>query len=90
MTSITVKELTDLIMQQAKEKGFGTTPSEINVAEKIALIHSQVSSAYEGYRKQKITGEWSFENEMAGTIQRIIHLMTVLGLDIEKAVIKKN
>ena len=29
-----LNKLTDLIMQQAKEKGFGTKPEEIDVAEK--------------------------------------------------------
>jgi hypothetical protein len=86
---MTIKELTEIIMKQAKEKGFGTTPEEINVGEKIALIHTQVSSAYEGYRNKKMTGEWSFENEMAGAIQRIIHLCGILGIDVEKALKEK-
>ena len=88
--SITLEELTKLIMDQAKDKGFGTTPEEISVPEKIALIHAQVSSGYEGYRKKKLTGPWSLEDELAGAIQRIIHLCAVLDLDIEKAMLAKN
>jgi hypothetical protein len=87
--SVTLEELTKLILEQAKEKGFGTTPEEINVPEKIALIHAQISSAYEGYRKKKITGEWSLEDELAGAVQRIIHLCAVLDLDLEAAIIHK-
>ena len=41
MDNMTIKQLQDLIMQQAEEKGFGTEPEEINVAEKIALIQQQ-------------------------------------------------
>ena len=36
---ITLEQLSALVMTQAKEKGFGTKPEEINVGEKIALIH---------------------------------------------------
>jgi len=86
---MTIKELTKEIMKIAKKKGFGVSKSEINVGEKFALIHSQISSAYEGYRNKKIKGEWSFENEMAGAIQRILHLCAVLEVDIEKGLIKK-
>jgi hypothetical protein len=49
-----MKKLVDIIMQQAKEKGFGTKPEEINVAEKIALIHSEISEAFEAYRHNNI------------------------------------
>jgi len=87
--SITFEELTKEVMLQAKEKKFGTVSNEISVPEKIALIHSQISSAYEGYRKKKLTGEWSLEDEMAGAVQRIIHLCTVLGLNLEKALLQK-
>jgi hypothetical protein len=76
-------------MDQAKEKGFGVTLEEISVAEKIALIHAQVSSAYEGYRKKQMTGGWSIEDELAGAVQRIIHLAEILGLNLEKAMLDK-
>ena len=38
-----LKDLTGFVLNQAKEKGFGTKPNEVNVAEKIALIHSEIS-----------------------------------------------
>lgn len=76
-------------MALAREKGFGTKSEEINVGEKVALIHTQVSAAYEGYRKKRMKGKNSFENEISGAMIRIIHLCAVLGIDIEKAVEKK-
>ena len=50
MEKITIRKITELIMKQAKEKGFGTKPEDVNVAEKIALIHSEISEAFEAYR----------------------------------------
>lgn len=89
MKSKTLTELTDLIIQQAKEKGFGTKPSEINVAEKIALIHTEVSESYEAYRRKKIKGKDGFEDELGDIIQRVLHLAGVMHIDIEKSIMKK-
>lgn len=52
-----LKKLTDMVMKQAKEKGFGTKKEDVNVAEKMALIHSEVSEAYEAYRHKNIDGK---------------------------------
>jgi len=87
--SKTIKELTEMIMDQAAEKGFGIKPEEISVPEKIALIHAQVSSAYEGYRSKKMSGPWSLEDELAGAVMRIVHLCGVLNLDLEGTILKK-
>lgn len=84
-----IKQLSDLIMQQAKEKGFGTTKGEINVAEKIALIHSEISEAFEAYRHQNIDGKDGFKEELGDAVQRILHLCGALDIDIEKAILKK-
>ncbi|MEK7142601.1 MAG: hypothetical protein AAB785_00135 [Patescibacteria group bacterium] len=86
---MTIKELTDLILKQAKEKGFGTKPAEINVGEKIALIHSEISEAYEAYRHKKISGQDSFQEEMGDAVQRIFHLCGIFNIDLEKEVLKK-
>lgn len=86
---MTIKQLTELIMLQAKEKGFGTTPNEINVAEKIALIHSEISEAFEAYRHKNIDGKDGLEEELGDAIQRILHLSAILNIDIEKAILKK-
>ena len=89
MTDLTVKELMNLIMKQASEKGFGTKPEDINVAEKIDLIHSEVSEAFEAYRYKNIEGKDGFKEELGDAIQRIFHLCGVMNIDIEKEILKK-
>ncbi len=86
---MTIVELQKLIMEQAKEKGFGTKPEEINVGEKIALIHSEVSEAFEAYRKDNLDGKDGFNEELGDVIQRVLHLCGIFGIDIEKEVLKK-
>jgi NTP pyrophosphatase (non-canonical NTP hydrolase) len=81
--------LTELVMQQAKTKGFGVKPDEIDVAEKIALIHSEISEAYGAYRHKNIDGKDGFKEELGDAVQRILHLCGVMGVDIEKAIMKK-
>lgn len=87
--SLTVKQLMELILQQAKEKGFGTKSEEISVAEKIALIHSEISEAYEAYRKKNIDGKDGFKEELGDAVQRILHLCGIFDIDIEKEILKK-
>ncbi|MDD2656345.1 MAG: MazG nucleotide pyrophosphohydrolase domain-containing protein [Patescibacteria group bacterium] len=79
----------EIIMEQAKEKGFGTKPDEINVAEKIALIHSEISEAFEAYRHKNIDGKDGLKEELGDAIQRILHLCGVLDIDVEEAILKK-
>lgn len=63
---LTLKELTQMVMQQARGKGFGTNKKDINVPEKIALIHSEISEAYDAYRHKKVRGnkkrKWDWKN----------------------------
>jgi NTP pyrophosphatase (non-canonical NTP hydrolase) len=89
MEEITLKQLSALIMAQAKEKGFGTTPEEINVAEKIALIQTEISEAFEAYRHKNMHGKDGFTEEMGDAIQRILHLCGVLNLNVEEAILEK-
>ncbi|MFA7245013.1 MAG: MazG nucleotide pyrophosphohydrolase domain-containing protein [Candidatus Magasanikbacteria bacterium] len=86
---MTIKQLVEIIMEQAKEKGFGTKPDEINVAEKIALIHSEISEAFEAYRHKNIDGKDGLKEELGDAIQRILHLCGVLDIDVEEAILKK-
>lgn len=89
MENITFKQLTALILEQAKEKGFGTKPEEINVGEKIALIHSEISEAYEAYRHKNIDGKDGFKEELGDVIQRVLHLCGIFDIDIQAEIIKK-
>ncbi len=75
----TLKELQKRIMQQAKEKGFGTKPAEIIVAEKIALIHAEIAEAFEAYRKKNMNGKDGFKEELGDALQRILHLCGVFN-----------
>jgi len=86
---MTIKELTNLIMKQAEQKGFGSKPKDINLAEKIALIHSEISEAYQAYRNKKINGKDGFKEELGDAIQRILHLGGIMDVDIEKIILKK-
>ena len=76
-------------MQQAKEKGFGIESSDINVAEKIVLIHSEVSEAYSAYRHKNIDGKDGFKEELGDIIQRVLHLAGIFKVDIEDEILKK-
>ena len=89
MENPTLKQLTTLVLEQAKEKGFGSKPEEINVAEKIALIQSEVSEAYEAYRHKNMRGKDGFAEEMGDAIQRILHLCGVLNVDVSEAILEK-
>jgi NTP pyrophosphatase (non-canonical NTP hydrolase) len=87
--SLSLKQIIDLIMQQAQEKGFGTTPAEVDIPEKIALIHTEVSEAFTAYRHKNMTGKDGFEEELGDIIQRVLHLCGALDIDVEAAILKK-
>lgn len=89
MDKLTIEQINQLIMEQAKKKKFGTKPEEINVGEKIALIHSEVSEAYEAYRHKNIDGKDGFKEELGDAVQRILHLCGVFDIDIQEAILKK-
>ncbi len=89
MKKLSLKQLTEIILEQAKQKGFGVNPEEINVAEKIALIHSEISEAYEAHRHKNIDGKDGFKEELGDALTRILHLAGVFDIDIEEEVLKK-
>ncbi len=89
MENLNLKQLTQMVLEQAKNKGFGTKPEDVNVGEKIALIHSEVSEAYEAYRHKNIDGKDGFKEELGDVIQRILHLCGIFEIDIESEILKK-
>ena len=89
MKDLTIKQLGEIIMEQAKEKKFGIKPNEIDVPEKIALIHSEISEAYEAFRHKNIDGKDGFKEELGDAIQRIMHLCGIFSIDIEQEILKK-
>lgn len=82
-------DITSLIMEQAVSKGFGTKPEDINVAEKMLLIQSEVNEAYDAYRKSNIKERDGFEEELGDVIQRVLHLCGIFQIDIEEVILKK-
>ena len=89
MSDFTMRQLTELIMKQAKTKGFGIKLKEIDVGEKIALIHSEIAEAYEAYRHKKIRGKHGLAEELADALQRILHLSGAMDIDLEKEILRK-
>ena len=89
MENLNLKQLTALILEQAQEKGFGVKPEDINVGEKIALVHSEVSEAYEAYRHKNVDGKDGFKEELGDIIIRVLHLCGIFEIDIESEILKK-
>ena len=53
------------------------------------MIHSEISESFEAYRKKKIKGKDSFQEELGDAVQRILHLAGVYNVDLEKEILKK-
>ena len=68
-------------------------PLDRNIPEMLCLIHSEVSEAMEGYRKNlpddKLTHRPMIEVELADAIIRILDLSAYLNLDVGGAVQEK-
>jgi len=84
-----IEEIQELIMQQALQKGFGVKPEDVNVAEKMALIHSEISEAFEAYRHKNIDGKDGFKEELGDVVHRVLHLCGIFDIDIEKEIMRK-
>lgn len=89
MEKINLADLTQMMMELAEDKGFGTKPEDINVAEKMLLIQSEVNEAYDAYRQKNMTDKHGFEEELGDVIQRVLHLCGIFQIDIEKVILEK-
>lgn len=69
-------------------------PKERNVGELLCLVHSEISEAMEGYRKNlpddKLPHRKMFEVELADTLIRIFDIAGKFGLDLDGAVKEKR
>lgn len=78
----------------AEEARAGTRLGKAIVAEKLCLVHSEVSEAMEGARKNlpddKLPHRPMIEVELADAIIRILDLCGALNLDIEGAIQEKR
>ena len=80
-------------MDLAEEVRQGTRLGKALVAEKLALVHSEVSEGLEGHRKNlpddKLPHRGMLEVEMADAVIRILDLCGALELDLAGAIFEK-
>ncbi|MFA6098978.1 MAG: MazG-like family protein [Patescibacteria group bacterium] len=84
-----INKLQKTLRDLAEKKNWGNSPAEINFAEKIALLHAEVSEALEAYRKGNFQGKDGVGEELADILIRTIHLASIYGLDLEREINKK-
>lgn len=94
-----LKELTKEIHQDNINAGWWTdlktgAKKDRNVGELLCLVHSEISEAMEGYRKDlmddKLNHRKMFEVELADALIRIFDLAGAHGLDLGTAMAEKR
>ena len=77
-----------------REVNSNTRYGKAIICEKLVLIHSEVSEALEGYRKnqqdEKLTNREAVEVELSDAVIRILDLAGALSLDIGGAIYEKR
>lgn len=91
-------DIMDLITKTAEDHGWGDGPSDFPRA--VALIHSEVSEAFEHYREGQEITEVFYHGidakpdgvpiELADIIIRVMHVARYWGIDLEEAILRKN
>ncbi len=98
MQAININEIVNECHGRAKAAGWYTDlktgePLKRNVPEMLALVHSEVSEALEGYRKNlndtHLPNRLSVEVELADALIRIVDLAGYLNLDLGGAYAEK-
>lgn len=85
--TMTIKEAQDACHQASVDGGWWLEePTHETIATKIALIHSEVSEALEGYRRNEMDDHLphrdSLEVELTDAVIRIFDLAEKMGYDI--------
>ena len=79
-----LNNLADIIIKQAEEKGWGIRPDEINVSEKIALIHSEITETYDAFQENNMDDKDEFFEELSDVLIRTVHLAKVFKSEMEE------
>ena len=88
MTKLTVSELVRVAHENAKEAGWWDKPvGDVTLNAKLCLVHSGISEAMEGYRKDlmddKLPHRKMFEVELADVMIRVADTCGWMGVNLE-------
>jgi NTP pyrophosphatase (non-canonical NTP hydrolase) len=95
---VELKDLQKQVHALAVEKGWWD--GQINLPEKLCLVHSEISEALEEYRRGTIDLRDAYEGEggkpegfsveLADAVIRILDLCGWLGIDLEAEILRKH